>query len=640
MAKTLAEKLIESHLVNGKMKPGEEIALRIDQTLTQDATGTMAYLAFEAMGAGRVKTEVSVSYIDHNIIQTDFKNADDHRFLQSSAAKFGVLLSPAGNGICHHIHRQRFGKPGKSLLGSDSHTTTCGCLGMLTIGAGGLDVALAMAGQPFRMTMPKIWGIRLTGELNSWTSGKDVILELLRRYSVKGGLGKIMEFFGPGLENFDMSDRGTISNMAVDIGATAGIFPSDEVTRQYLSLQGREADWKAIQADEGAHYDEVTEIDLSKIEPLVACPGSMDNVQPASELGEVELSQVIVGSCTNGSFRDIMLTGLIVKGKQRHPAVSFEINPGSRQVLQNVAATGGLEDLLMAGARVHQSGCLGCIGMGQVPATGTSSLRTMPRNFTGRSGLKDDKVYLCSPQTAAASALAGRITDPRSLGRCPQVQYPKKYIYNENWIIKPPADAAKMEIIRGPNIKPMPQFAAMEENLEGEILLKLGDNISTDHIMPAGSRVLPFRSNIPAISDFVFDVVDKDFPRRAKDKQGGIIVGGDNYGQGSSREHAALAPRYLGVRAKIVKSFARIHKANLINFGIVPLVFKNAGDYEVLQQGQKIKIPGLKKSLLAGKTEVTAQVDGKEITLQMELSPRDREILAAGGTLNWARDKQ
>jgi len=640
MAKTLAEKLIETHLVSGKMEPGAEIALKIDQTLTQDATGTMAYLAFEAMGVPRVRTELSVSYIDHNIIQTDFKNADDHRFLQSTAAKFGVLLSPAGNGICHHIHRQRFGKPGKSLLGSDSHTTTCGCLGMLTIGAGGLDVALAMAGQPFRMMMPKIWGIKLTGELNPWAAGKDVILELLRRYSVKGGLGKIMEFYGPGLKNFDMSDRGTISNMAVDIGATAGIFPSDEVTREYLRMQGRESDWIALQADAKAHYDEVTEIDLSSIEPLVACPGSMDNVRPAGELGEVELSQVIVGSCTNGSFRDIMLTALIVKGKQRYPAVSFEIDPGSRQVLQNVAAAGGLEDLLMAGARVHQSGCLGCIGMGQVPATGTSSLRTMPRNFPGRSGLKDDQVYLCSPQTAAASALAGRITDPRSLGKCPQIKYPKKYVYNEDWIIKPPAKGEEVEIIRGPNIKPMPQFAAMEEDLEGEILLKLGDNISTDHIMPAGSRVLPFRSNIPAISDFVFDVVDKDFPQRAKEKKGGIIVGGDNYGQGSSREHAALAPRYLGVRAKIVKSFARIHKANLINYGIVPLVFKNVGDYETLRQGQKMIISGLKKAVLAGKTEVTAQVDGKEITLQMELSPRDREILAAGGTLNWAREKQ
>jgi len=637
MGKSLAHKLIESHLVEGRAEAGQEIGLRVDQTLTQDATGTMAYLAFEAMGIPRVKTELSVSYIDHNLLQTDFKNADDHRFLQSAAAKYGVLLSPAGNGICHHVHKERFGVPGKLLLGSDSHTTTGGCLGMLAMGAGGLDVALAMAGKPFHIIMPKIWGVHLTGKLPAWVSGKDVMLELLRQYSVKGGLGYIMEFYGPGVENLDMSARGTITNMGVDIGATAAIFPSDKITKEYLHRQQREQDWVLLQADAEAKYDQVTELDLSTLVPLVACPSSPDNVKPASELGDVELSQVIVGACTNGDYRDVMMTGQIVKGKQKYSALSFDINCGSRETAENVTAAGGLLDLMHAGARVHQPGCLGCIGVGQVPPTGSNSLRTFPRNYKGRSGSKDDHIYLCSPETAAASVLKGRITDPRTLEMdYPKITYPDIFEYNKDWFIEPAPKGTAVELLRGPNIKPFPRFEAMAEDLEGEILLKLGDNISTDQIMPAGNRVLPLRSNIGAMSEFVFDVEDETFPQRAKEKGGGIIVGGDNYGQGSSREHAALVPRYLGVRAKIAKSFARIHKANLINYGIVPLRFIKPDDIDAIKQGQSLRIPGLRGVLVEGKTEVKAFVDKLEIPLALELTERDREILVAGGALNWA----
>jgi aconitate hydratase len=633
---TLSEKLIQSHLVEGEMKRGREIGIHIDQTLTQDATGTMVYLAFEAMGIPRVQTELSVSYIDHNIIQTDFKNADDHLFLQSAAAKFGVLLSPPGNGISHHVHRERFGIPGKCLIGSDSHTTTGGCLGMLAIGAGGLDVAMAMGGRPFHFVMPKIWGIYCEGRLQPWVSGKDLILELLRRYSVKGALGRIMEFFGPGVKDLDMSARATISNMGVDIGATAAIFPSDEVTRDYLRLNGRGAQWQPLSPGSDAQYDQVTELDLSGIEPLVACPHSPDHIKPAAELKDVDLSQVIVGSSTNGSYRDIMITAQIIKGKRTHPSVSFDINPGSRQVIENVAMMGGFLDLVHAGARLHQPGCLGCIGMGQVPATGTNSLRTMPRNFKGRSGLKEDRVYLCSPETAAASALNGRITDPRTLGGCPEVPFPEIYQYSDEWFVPPEEDGASVELIRGPNIKPFPQFPALEDDLEGEVLLKVGDHISTDIIMPAGNRVLPFRSNIPAISQFVFDVLDEEFPKRAQQSGGGVIVGGENYGQGSSREHAALAPRFLGVRAKLAKSFARIHKANLVNYGIVPMEFRNPEDYQAIEQGQRPSIPGLRQAISEGRTEISAQSDERTIPLLIQLSQREREILVEGGALNWA----
>jgi aconitate hydratase len=639
MGQTLAEKLIESHLVEGKMVRGEEVGIRIDQTLTQDATGTMVYLAFEALGIPRVRTELSVSFIDHNILQTDFKNADDHRFLQSAAAKFGILLSPPGNGISHHVHRERFGIPGKSLIGADSHTTTGGCVGALAIGAGGLDVALAMGGRAFHFVMPRIWGIYCTGRLTPWVSGKDVILELLRRYSVKGGLGSIMEFFGPGVANLDVSGRATIANMGADIGATATLFPSDEITRDYLHLQGRGSHWEALGPAPDARYDQVTELDLSTIEPLVACPHSPDNVKPASELGDVEISQVVVGSSTNGSYRDIMMTAQIVKGRRSHPSISFDVNPGSRQVIENVAEMGGFLDLIHAGARVHQPGCLGCIGMGQVPATGTNSLRTMPRNFPGRSGLKDDRVYLCSPETAAASALTGRITDPRTMGDCPRVAFPEVFTFSDAWFIAPSDEPGSVELLRGPNIKPFPEFPALQEDLEGEILLKLGDNITTDHIMPAGNRVLPFRSNVPALSGFAFDIVDETFSARANEAGGGIIIGGENYGQGSSREHAALVPRYLGVRAKLAKSFARIHKANLVNYGIVPLEFGRPDDFDALEQGERLRIPAVRRAVLAGRSEVTATAGNREIPLRLQLTPREREILAAGGALNWAKGR-
>jgi aconitate hydratase len=637
MPQNLAQKLIGEHLVEGRMAAGQEIGIRIDQTLTQDATGTMAFLEFESLGIPRVRTELSLSYIDHNIIQTDYKNADDHRFLESAASKFGVYLSPPGNGISHHVHRERFGIPGKTLLGSDSHTTTGGCLAMLAIGAGGAEVAMAMAGRSFYLMYPKIWGIRVTGKLPPWASGKDVILELLRRFACKAGVGKTMEFFGPGVRNLDMSARATVANMGVDIGATACVFPSDQVTRRYLTLNGREEGWKELKADRGADYDEVTELDLGAIEPLVACPSNPDNVKTAAELDGTKISQVIVGSSTNGSYRDLMIAAKIVEDKRVHPYVSFEINPGSRQTLENVEVMGGVLALIHAGARIHQSGCLGCIGMGQAPATNTNSLRTFPRNFKGRSGTKDDAVYLCSPEVAAASAIQGSIADPRKCGEYPKVSYPRRFRFNPEWIIPPAGAPASVEIIRGPNIVPFPRFDALSESLEGEVLLKVGDNVSTDIIMPAGNRVLPFRSNIPAISKFVFDMVDENFARRAEEKGGGIVVGGDNYGQGSSREHAALAPRYLGICAKIAKSFARIHKANLINFGIVPLEFAHASDYDKVQQHDTIRIPNIREAIKRGDEAISVSVNGRQIATRLTVSTRQREMLLAGGLLNQAR---
>ncbi len=639
MKGTIAERIISEHVVEGRLRPGEEIGIRIDQTLTQDATGTMAYLEFESLGISRVKVERAVSYVDHNIIQTDFRNADDHRFLQSCASRFGVLFSMPGNGVSHHVHRQRFGIPGKTLLGSDSHTTTGGCLGMLAMGAGGLEVALAMAGQPYYISTPKIWGVRLSGRLSPFVSGKDVILEILRRFTAKGGIGKIMEFFGPGVAALEMADRATIANMAVDAGLTAGIFPSDEVTRGYLTLNGRESEWTPLATAEDAEFEELTEIDLSTVEPLVACPSNPDNVRPARQLQQVEVQQVILGSSCNGSYRDYMRAAKMVEGRMKHPTVSFEINPGSRQTLENVLAAGGLAMLLEAGARVHEPGCLGCIGMGQAPGTGTNSLRTFPRNFQGRSGTKDDAVYLCSPETAAASALTGRITDPRSHGDLPRIDYPQRFRFNPNWMIQPAPESATVEILRGPNIKPFPAFEGLPESLEGEVLIKVGDQISTDIIMPAGSRVLPYRSNIPAISEFVFDILDDGFAARARDAGGGFVVGGENYGQGSSREHAALAPRYLGVRAKIVKSFARIHKDNLVNFGILPLVFVDPADYDRIASGQRLRIPEVRRLLEAGKEEIPVLAGGRAVPTRLEVTERQRRILLAGGRLNLARNR-
>ena len=638
MKGTIAEKILKAHLIEGELVPGEEIGLRIDQTLTQDATGTMVYLEFESMGLKRIKNELAVSYIDHNVIQTDYRNADDHRFLQSAARKYGVILSQPGNGVSHHIQRQRFGVPGKTLLGSDSHTTTGGCLGMLAMGAGGISVAMAMAGLPYYINVPEIWRIRVEGAFQPFVSGKDLILSLLGEHSCAAGIGKIMEFDGPGLRNMDMAARATVANMSVDMGFTACIFPSDEVTEDFLERNSRRGDYVALSADAGAEYEATTEVDLGGIEPMVACPSNPDNVKAARELGEVKVHQVIIGSSCNGDFRDFMIAAKIVEGKIRDPDVSFEINTGSRQTLENILAAGGLRALIDAGARVHEPGCLGCIGMGQAPATGTNSLRTFPRNFKGRSGTLDDAVYLCSPETAAASALTGRITDPRTLGSYPGIVYPDRYSYNPAWFVLPPADPGEVELIKGPNIKPFPRFPALEDAFRGEVLIKVKDNISTDIIMPAGTQVLPLRSNIPEISNYVFYVIDKDFAKRAGAKGGGAVVGGENYGQGSSREHAALAPRYLGVKLKIAKSFARIHKENLIDFGILPLVFADASDYENIAQGDLVELSGIRDFVASGAEEIDLRVGGSIARVVLEASPRHRKILLAGGVLNLARD--
>ncbi|WP_456386694.1 aconitate hydratase [Desulfolithobacter sp.] len=641
MGLTVAEKILHAHLVEGELKKGEEIALRIDQTLTQDATGTMAYLEFEAIGIPRVKTELSVSYVDHNLVQSDFRNADDHRFLQSVARKFGLWFSPPGNGICHQVHLERFGVPGKTLLGSDSHTPTGGGLGMLAMGAGGLDVAMAMAGKPFYLIMPKIFGIRLTGRLQPWVAARDVLLEVLRQLTVKGGVGYIMEYFGPGVAELSVTDRATITNFGAELGATTSVFPSDEKTRQFLAAQGREDQWQELKADEDAVYDRVIEIDMSTLEPMIACPSSPDNVVKVSEVAGKPVAQVLIGSCTNSSLRDLTAVARILQGRETSRDVSFEVNPGSRQALENLTAQGDLLPLLQAGARVHQSGCLGCIGMGQAPPTNAISLRTFSRNFPGRSGTQNDQVYLCSPEVAVASAISGVITDPRDLGDYPEIELPEKYLPGDERIEAPWPEDAGVEIIRGPNIAPFPDFADLPETWKGRVMLKVGDNITTDHIMPAGAKILPLRSNIPAISEYVFHAVDPDFATSMKQaaEQGvaGMIVGGENYGQGSSREHAALAPRYLGVQIKLVKSFARIHKANLINFGIVPLCFASPEDYDLVEQGAEVVIPGIRDALAGGQDSLIVEVDGKPVAATIDLSPRHREILVAGGLLNWAR---
>lgn len=639
MPRNLTTKILEAHLVEGTLTPGTEISLKIDHTLLQDATGTMAMLEFIAMKLPRVKVELAAQYIDHNLLQTDYKNADDHAFLTSAAQKFGVHLSRPGNGISHQVHLERFGRPGYTLLGADSHTPTAAGLSMISIGAGGLDVALAMAGHPFNLPCPTVMGIKLTGQLPPWVSGKDVILEMLRRHTVKGGVGKVIEYYGPGVATLSVTDRATIGNMGAELGATSSVFPSDERTRQFLAAQGREAVWQLMAADEGATYDEYDEIDLSALEPLIACPSSPDKVVPVREVAGTKVDQVIVGSSVNSSFRDLMTVCRMVEGRRVAPGVHFHVNPGSRQVLENVAQEGGVLMLLMAGVSIHQSGCLGCIGMGQAPGTGQISLRTFPRNFPGRSGTKGDQVYLCSPETAAASGLAGVITDPRSMGTqmsWPGVQNPEQYLVDDSGIIYPltTEKAAQVAIVTGPNIVPFPEFASLPDQLDLTVVLKVGDNITTDHIMPAGNKVLPLRSNIPAISEHVFELVDADFPVRAASLGDGIVVGGDNYGQGSSREHAALAPRYLGIRVKLVKSFARIHKANLVNFGIVPLTFKNQSDYERISQGGRMVIPGIRQLIADGATEISVMVDGQEIICLLDVSDRQRHELLAGGTLN------
>ncbi|MBI4379201.1 MAG: aconitate hydratase [Nitrospinae bacterium] len=645
MKKTLARKILEKHIVSGEWGTRNEIGIQIDQTLTQDATGTLAYLEFESLGLDRMKTELSVSYVDHNLLQTDFKNADDHRFLQTVAQRYGIYFSPPGNGVSHQVHMERFGIPGKTLLGSDSHTSTGGGLGMIAIGVGGLDVAMAMAGEPFYLQVPKIFGVKLTGMLPPWVSGKDVILEMLRRHTVKGGIGKIIEYFGPGVKYLSATDRATIANMGAELGATTTVFPSDERTREFMLCQGRGDQWVYLEADEDPNYDELDEIDLSKLEPLIACPTSPDNVKRVSDVEGIPVAQVIIGSSVNSSFRDLMIVCKALEGKRAHPDVSLEINPGSRQVIENIIKINGAITLTHGGARIHQSGCLGCIGMGQAPATGTVSLRTFPRNFPGRSGTENDQIYLCSPETAVASAIFGKITDPRRLGKYPEVVEPERFEFNEDLIIRPLpiAERKKVGIIRGPNIVPFPILGLLPDEYEGEILLKVEDNITTDHIMPGGNDVLPLRSNIPAISEHVYERVDKTFFKRCREK-GGIIIGGENYGQGSSREHAALAPRYLGVMIKIAKSFARIHRSNLINFGIVPLLFCDPSDYQCLKQGDRLRFPELRKSIEEGKDEIAALCGMREVRLKLKVTERERRCILEGGYLNlvkkgWLRTK-
>ena len=643
MPKNLATKILEAHLVEGELSPGKEISIRIDHTLLQDATGTMAMLEFIAMGLPRVKVELAAQYIDHNLLQTDYKNADDHAFLTSAAMKFGVHLSKPGNGVSHQVHLERFGVPGKTLLGADSHTPTAAGLAMLAIGAGGLDVALAMAGHPFNLPCPKVMGVRLTGKLPDWVSGKDVILEMLRRHTVKGGVGKVIEYFGPGVATLSVTDRATIGNMGAELGATSSIFPSDERTREFLVSQGRGDSWQPLAADEGASYDEYDEINLSMVEPLIACPSSPDNVVRVADVEGVKVDQVLVGSSVNSSYRDLMTVCRILEGQRIASHVSFHINPGSRQALENVADQGGIVTLLMAGANIHQSGCLGCIGMGQAPGTNQVSLRTFPRNFPGRSGTKDDKVYLCSPETAAAAGIYGVITDPRKLGKIkpyPAVQNPLQYLLDDSSVIFPMEDTADVEITTGPNIVPFPAFEALPDTMQAQVIIKVGDNITTDHIMPAGNKVLPLRSNIPAIAEYVFEQIDPGFPDRARMAGNGVVVAGENYGQGSSREHAAIAPRYLGIRVKIAKGFARIHKANLVNFGILPLVFRDVSDYDLLEPGDEVAFSNVRRLVESGATEIPVVVNGREMVTILDVSERQRKELLAGGTLNFVKQNQ
>ncbi len=641
MADTLAQKLIRSHLVCGEMTVGSEIGLKIDQTLTQDATGTMAYLEFETMGIPRVKTERSVAYIDHNTLQTGFENADDHRYIQSVCKKHGLYFSRPGNGICHQVHLERFGIPGKTLIGSDSHTPTGGGIGMLAFGAGGLDVAVAMGGGTYYITMPKIVNVELRGNLQPWVTAKDVILEVLRRMSVKGGVGKIIEYTGEGVRSLSVPERATITNMGAELGASTSIFPSDDITREFMRAQDREKDFVALAADEGAVYDEHIVINLSALTPLAACPHSPDAVKPVSEIGEIRVDQCCIGSCTNSSLQDMLKVAAILKGKTVDPRVSLSIAPGSKQVYTMLASCGALADMIAAGARILECACGPCIGMGQSPNSGGISLRTFNRNFEGRSGTADAQIYLVSPETAAASALTGVLTDPRTLGKAPVVKMPETFEINDNMIV-PPAAVSEMknvEILRGPNIKPFPQTHPLEETISADVLLKVGDNITTDHIMPAGAKILPLRSNIPAISEHCFTRCDPEFPARCKAAGRGIIIGGSNYGQGSSREHAALAPLYLGIRAVIVKSFARIHVANLINAGILPLTFSNEADYDRIDLGDTLVLEDIRKSIQNGTPVVLKnETKNESYPLCSEFSDRQRAMLLAGGLLNYTKE--
>jgi len=638
--RNLVQKILGDHLVSGELTRGTEIAVRIDQTLTQDATGTMAYLQFEGLGIARVRTKLSVSYVDHNTLQTGYENADDHRFLQSIAAKKGIYFSRPGNGICHQVHLERFAVPGQTLLGSDSHTPTAGGMGMLAIGAGGLDVAVAMAGQPFYLTMPKVLNVVLRGRLGRWVTAKDVILEILRRLSVKGGVGWILEYSGDGVKSLTAPERATITNMGAELGATTSVFPSDEITRRFLRGQRRASAWRSLAADRGCTYEDQIEINLRKVPPLVAMPHSPDKVMPASKLREVKVSQIVIGSCTNSSYQDLSVVAGILRGKKIHPDVGLVIAPGSKQVLQNISKSGALTNLILAGARLIECACGPCIGMGQSPSSGSSTLRTFNRNFEGRSGTQDAEVYLCSPQTAAVSALRGHIEDPRTLRRRVTVREPAAYLVDDSMILPPARNPEKVEVVRGPNIKPLPLNEPIPNNVRGRVLLKVGDNITTDDIMPAGAKILPLRSNIPAISEYVFSNIDPTFARRARAAPGGFIVGGDNYGQGSSREHAALAPMYLGIRAVVAKSFARIHRANLINFGILPLVFTEPRNYDDLEANAELEIPFVHHFLESGRPLVIKNLARHmDYAVEPNLTPRQAQIILAGGLLNFVKSQ-
>ena len=639
MGKTIAQKIIAAHLISGDMTPGSEVALRIDQTLTQDATGTMAYLEFETMGIPRVKTELSIAYVDHNTLQCGFENGDDHRYLQTVAAKHGVYFSRPGNGICHQVHLERFGKPGKTLIGSDSHTPTGGGIGMLAFGAGGMDVAVAMGGGAYYITMPKMFKVNLTGKLNPYVTAKDVSLELLRILSVKGGVGAIVEWGGPGIQTLSVPERGTITNMGTELGATTSIFPSDEITHQFLIAQGRGDDYVPLSSDEDAVYDRIIDIDLSALKPMIACPHSPDNVVEVSTLSQVKVDQVCIGSCTNSSLMDLLKVAAMLKGKTIDPSVSLSVSPGSRQVLTMLANCGALSDILASGARVLECACGPCIGMGFSPNSGGVSLRTFNRNFLGRSGTKDGQVYLVSPETAVASALTGYITDPTTIAEPLEIQMPEKFLINDSAVLAPvPAeDADKAEVLRGPNIKEFPKSKPFADELTAQLVLKVGDNITTDHIMPAGAKILPYRSNIPHLSKFCFEVCDPTFPDRAKAAGDGIVVGGSNYGQGSSREHAALVPMYLGIRGVIAKSFARIHIANLINSGILPMTFEDPADYDKLEQNANLTISGIVDGMKAGKLTVTAD-SGVTFRVNCDLTERQQAILLAGGLLNYTKE--
>jgi aconitate hydratase len=640
MAMNVTQKIIAAHLVSGTLEAGSSIAIRIDQTLTQDATGTMAYLQFEALGLPRVRTELSVSYVDHNMLQSGFENADDHRFLQSFAAKYGVHFSRPGNGICHQVHLERFSRPGGTLLGSDSHTPTSGGAGMLAIGAGGLDIALAMGGLPFNLNMPQVVGVKLTGRLQPFVSAKDIILEVLRHKTVKGGVGKVFEYFGPGVAQLSVPERATITNMGAELGATTSVFPSDAVTRRYLAAQGRDASWSEWVPDADASYDDVLEIDLDQLEPLIACPHSPDNVRKVREVAGTPVAQVAIGSCTNSSYTDLMTVAQMLKGKVIADGLSLGVSPGSRQVMEMVTRDGGLLDFIGAGSRILESACGPCIGMGFAPPSEGVSIRSFNRNFYGRSGTKNAAVYLASPETCAACALTGVITDPRDLGLAPiHIPVPERFLVDDRMVLAPAAEGSPVDIIRGPNIAKLPTGQAAPAHLQGEVLIRLGDDITTDHIMPAGAKVLPLRSNLPAISEFVFHMVDETFPTRAKAAGGGFIVAGHNYGQGSSREHAALAPRYLGVRGVLVQSFARIHLANLINFGILPLTFVDAADYAKMQAGDQLSLD-LKGLALGQVLTLRDATQGLDISVMPQLaSARDLELILKGGALSWASEE-